>query len=264
MDASCSGGQSAVIEIVGPPGSGKSTLAEGLVDALRESGCAVRQSRHLQGSGFSIHSQLAAGVRTLSDVVKLWPYLYRSYAGGTALNDVRWAILLRRVLRHAYARRLGVATPPEQGLLILEPGWQMQLLNGYLFSHKPLSVAEAAQFLTVVPPSDLSVCLSVRADTAMARFEQRPRGLPQRMRQLDENQWQGVIERGNEATRILADQGRALGRAVLQLDVSSKSPEEVVRDVQDALPRLEPPSTAPTDTGSGHCLLMDTRDRASA
>ena len=235
MDAPYLDSRLSVIEIVGPPGSGKSTLARELAARLRESSSAVWLSKELQTARKGTQAQLTAGARSLVDVVRLWPFFYRSYSGETLLSQVRWTTLLRRVLRHGYARRLADERRLPQGLLILEPGWQMQLLNGYLFSRKPLSVSEATQFLKAIPPSDWTICLLVQADIAIARLERRCRGLPQRMQQLHESQWQEVIERGNRTTHILASQGKVLGRAVLEFDVSRMTSEGVRRKVQNFL-----------------------------
>lgn len=201
-----------IVEIIGTSGSGKSTLAENLAKMLENAGYEVAQSRKLP-PGIHLIPRLTA----LLDAMRQSRFFLKTRRGGTVLRGI---IQLYRALTPAIARRVGPRLLSTRGILIQEPGWQMQLTSHYLCSAEPLDNYTAELFVRASPPPGLAIYLRVDPPVALYRIRQRARGVPKRLRSLDEESLVAALERGNLASRSLARATEKFGIPTFEIDTT--------------------------------------------
>ena len=201
------------IEIIGPPGSGKSTLAFELEKICKENNCTVTTTGALRDkctlkasmtqSWERIVSNIGARVDTLLEVARIFPLILEPYRCGTHLQRSQFFRMMKAAYRHTFPQKLWTKSILDGEILIIEPGWKMMLLNGYLYSKGRAEERFISKFVSIVPTSWLTIGLYVEPETAIARLKKRSRGLPKRMKQLVSSSWVNVVERGNNTARLI-------------------------------------------------------------
>jgi thymidylate kinase len=204
---------------MGAAGTGKSTLAQNLTKRLRDAGYEVVESRHLP-PGLHLIDRLS-GIR---DVVRLSHFFLRNH---TRTNLLKSVARLYRTLAPAIARQVGPQHLSAGGILIVEPGWQMQLISHYLYLSKPLEKEAAELFVLATPPPDLAIYLHADPTVAMLRVRERARGVPKGLRTMDKTDVIAALKRGNSTARTLAQATESLGVPVFEIDTTHISAEDL-------------------------------------
>ncbi len=204
-----------VIEVIGPSGSGKSTLCLSLQTHLNQSGTAnvivigTKKYHGSHGTRFSARSARSLFFQTYSffpafiETLNVLPCLMEPYRKGTHLNNPRYFRMFSLALKQTRIQKQLLKTMPEESVSILDPGWFMRLLNGYIYSTHEPGVETLKRFFQKIVQPTLLIVLNVNPEDSLARLSSRKRGLPKRMRQLEEKKFRMVLNQGNKAASLI-------------------------------------------------------------
>ena len=222
-----------VIEIFGPPGAGKSTLATSLKQVLTEKNLCVDTSLDLRTmrkgkfflSGESIPKKIGLTPlffsRQILDFTRFLPFLLAPYWTRSELENFQLLRVAKAFYKANADRQFAHANRKNIDVVILDPGWTMMFLNGWLYNRNTIHSNLIKQFLISSPRPDLRIGLTINPDLAIARLKDRTRGAPQRMRQLPEGKWPQVIKNGNIAVGEICKRAEDFGEETLEGSMGS-------------------------------------------
>jgi ABC-type oligopeptide transport system ATPase subunit len=232
-----------VIEVIGPSGSGKSTLSLSLQTHLNQSGTAniivigtkkyhgSHDTRFSARSARSLFYQAYSFSPALIETLNVLPHLMEPYRRGTHLNNPRYFRMFSLALKQTRIQKQLLKVMPEESVAIFDPGWFMRLLNGYIYATHEPEVETLNSFINKIAQPSLLVVLNVSPEVSLSRLSSRERGLPKRMRQLDEKKFRTVLNQGNKAASLIGKEALRNNINTLSFDSTHLKPDEIAHEV---------------------------------
>jgi hypothetical protein len=226
-------GASVSVEIIGVSGAGKTTLARLLTTALRANGHFTVQTRCLDQIAITTSSRLQGTSRAFLDLVTLGPRLWQGQP------DFRRLRRLRRGFHKAISQRM-LQSASNGWVIIIEPGWTMQLVGLAMQLERIPTEADILAFLRTSTP-DVLVVLDAAPQVAINRMSGRNRGLPKhqglpkQLRNLDCARLTSRLSCGRETCRRIGQCATICGIQTLTVDVSHVDAAAVAANVANLL-----------------------------
>ena len=232
------------IEIFGPPGSGKSHLASHLSEVLRKDhGLCTHWSQNyhragLDGSSRKIFFSRCHSFKAHSKAI-LWVldnigYFAGAYFGNSRLKRKYTVSIFWQTVRSLLPAFDKISDATRKAL-VMEPGFCMAFMNGYLYAKTPPRPHVLNMFLKKNVTSGFLIGLRVEPTKATERLKSRPRGAPERMRQLSEGEWFSVVAAGNHCSTEMLNQAEALGLPCLLIDTTLDMPPSAMGHVANVV-----------------------------
>ena len=201
------------IDVIGPSGSGKTTLLKALT---KRDGLVPLQRPD--------PAQVAAidASHKMFDFMLSHPDFIRSVS--EALKHTRESERLQGFLEDVLFRYL--STTPEPGTLYLfDEGFTCRANSLFAYTDGPLDEDAVRRYLRSIPVPLVLVMLQVPPETCLGRLSGRPKGLPQRMQDMNDHDRIAVLHKMALISDIAAEVMRENGVSVVVVD-PDMSPDE--------------------------------------
>lgn len=236
------------IEFMGAPGAGKSALRDALVERFRRGGviCATAEEalvsalrrcpdiglwrlllrlvprRWLARRVYAVLSRTGAQARAWrrfeAAMPDAWAAAVESHALDTAPPEEK-SLGLSRLKATAAAWELIGACSGADEPVIFDEGFLQRSMGIFLSpaSEAAPDAAEIARYLDAIPRARIAVLVEAETQTCLERLRSRPRGLPRRLADADDDEMHAFLAAGRELFDALAESIQARGAVVVRV-----------------------------------------------
>lgn len=210
------------IDVIGPSGSGKTTLLQALAEQeglvlLKKPGQEQMKAADASHMMFSFMLEHPRFVQHVADVLQCTPESDK----------------LRQFLENALVRYTSAV--PKPGMLhLFDEGFVSRANSLFAYSEGPLNEDAVRKYLRSVPLPAALIVLRVPADLCMERLKTRPKGLPQRMRALNDQEKAAIFQKMKRISDIAGAEMQALGVPAIHFhdgEAISEMAEQVVATI---------------------------------
>lgn len=186
-----------LIEIIGPPGSGKTYICDQL-ERLKKNNKKIffHSSNSKYKNAYKKLNSLSRNfikIKVILNIIVFYLFFYKRFFLKKIYKKNFFFKIIFLIYKHFLSIEYLKKSLPNEKFLITEPGPIMYFLQDYFYINKKLTNSEIKNFNNFFLKTDFLIFVKCNANLAYKRIHFRKRGLPTRMRSLNNKEIKKTI-----------------------------------------------------------------------
>ncbi len=190
-----------LIEIIGSPGSGKTFISSKLQLLKKKNKQIFFHSSNWRNfkkfQNLNILIKLFIKIKVIFIIAIFYLTFCKRFFFKKIYNRSFFFRTILLIYRHLISIEMLKKILSDDEYLIMEPGIIMYFLQDYFYSHQKMTTKEIKIFNKIFVKTDFIIYSNCNLKLQIKRLNLRPRGLPQRMRGLNEKEIDKVLKKSN-------------------------------------------------------------------
>jgi len=218
-----------LIEIIGPPGSGKTFISLELQNTKKKNKQIYFHSSDWRNfakfKNLNILNKIIIKIKVAIIIINFFTKFYKRLFYKKAYKREFFFRTILLIYRHLHSIEMLKKVLSDNEFLIMEPGIIMYFLQDYFYTNESISKKEIENFNKFFMKTNFIIYTFCSSELQLKRLKIRNRGLPQRMKNLNNDEIERAVKKANYEIKNYLTKSNNLKSKIIKIDTSKKIKE---------------------------------------